>query len=152
MSYATSIDGALEFDPPLIYKHFADSPYYRASRDTFDRKDPAVEYDVEEWQEDTDHGTLTRRQATGIKPAYEDPMRAYEIDKELTELLAALPAGTTVTGYLEGHGANPTDLWRIYAVRDTSDSTWKPLKVTAQVIYPLSRYGLGDDVVIEGRS
>jgi hypothetical protein len=157
MSYNTRITGSLDLDPPLPWSAIKDSPFLPGSG-AFASKDPAIKFDITEWEETTDRGTLTVRVAVAIEAAYEDPFRAYSLMRDLEEALAALPEGTEVSGYLAGFGGDDFDFWRIYVRRNDVElarqtgQAFSALKIKADIRWPLAANSLGhDEIARSGR-
>jgi hypothetical protein len=147
MGYDSRVTGELELDPPVPYKIFKNSPFYDLSP-AYDKGDaPAVVFEVSSFEQDTDQGTLTIRQAIAIVPGEEGWGKLYKIMEEVQAALDILPAATKVTGYLQGRGEGTHDVWRIYVGEGL-----RAVKVVGRTVYPLSQHGLAaEDAVVHGR-
>jgi hypothetical protein len=145
MGYISWWTEELTLNPPVPYGKIKESKFYQGS-EANRQADPAVVFDVTEYPEETDRGTLTVREAVAIIPSYEDGMKAYSIMAELQELLDLLPEGTEVTGYLAGRGSDRDDLSRIYVKRHDAiaGGGYYPVRVRAKIHWPLAAVGVAD--------
>lgn len=132
MGYLTHVTGEITLDPPLPWKVIKDSLFLNRQPNGYPERD--VRFDLAVEQVETDDGLLTRRTAVAIVPAYEDGFRAYNIEDHLAELVADLPLGTKVGGYLQGEGEKSGDLWRLYVLPD--GDRLRVVKVTVQLVWP----------------
>ena len=124
MGYYTQVTGQITIDPPLRWVDVKDSPFLPEACD----RDVAlvIQRDIVQ----TDDGTLNHLSAVAIERATDDSYRTYSIEAHLQELLDQWGDGRSFDGYLEGHGEDNEDIWRLY-VRDG-----KAIKAKVQLVWP----------------
>lgn len=126
MGYNTSVEGSIAITPPLNWSQIKDSPF-NPERGRLDGMD--VVFAVDEETVDTHEGTLTRRTAEALVPAWEEAYKAYNLVKHVQQVIDAFP-GHDFTGHLECEGEENADMWRV-VVRDG-----RAVKVTPRIVWP----------------
>jgi hypothetical protein len=121
MGYNTSVSGEITITPPLTWNEIKDSPFLGCDLD--------VALHVQEETVDTEDGTLTRKTATALVPAWEDSYKAYHLVEHVQRALDAFP-GHTFTGRLECEGEDNTDIWRVI-IRDG-----RAVKIEPRIVWP----------------
>lgn len=125
MGNETRISGQIEITPPITWGELrkanwpTDNPYAKAIRLV-----------IEETEVDVDDGVMIRRAGTAIAPIHEDYYKAYDIDDHINEVVDAFGKDRTFTGYLEGEGEEPGDLWRLYIRNGAAE------RVRPQIVWP----------------
>jgi hypothetical protein len=124
MGYYSSLDGEIMFSRSI-------------NRGEAEALKPVLDdvWNVYELMEDreereTDGGTLTLVRTTGIGLKYEDQVKAYEWERVLRELVNALPADVTCSGYFQRLGEEQPDMERLYVLgRDV-------VSVKPEIVWP----------------
>lgn len=99
MGSFANISGRIAINPPIPWREFADSPYYRAFRD---RNYPySLLLDVVEAIDDTDEGVLIRREAVAVIPFDGDELRGDDIGPILDAIEHTHGRGRTFTGRID---------------------------------------------------
>lgn len=86
MGYPDQLAGGITFDPPVTYKEFRDTNFWKRSGDQ--EADRLVWLDIVEESGETDDGPVTIRRAVGIRPA-DDEVRADNLAREIREIISA---------------------------------------------------------------
>lgn len=114
MSYETSMHGEIEIDPPILWRDIRGSvflPENAVKGTRLNRRD--IMFLILERTEDTDDGTLTRKEAVALVPTHSS--YAGNIDEHLQEVVDAFP-DHEFRGRIDGEGENNTDMWRLKVV------------------------------------
>lgn len=107
----TRVTGEIEINPPLTWSEVKGSPFYEAPDDYSYQK--GVKLLVTEEDEETDGGTLTRKQAAALIPLMEDPYKAYTLLEDVREAVELYGKAHTFTGHLSCKGEDSGDVWRV---------------------------------------
>ena len=125
MGYTTTVNGEIDITPPLSWQEIKASPF--APNDT--HGDYNVRLRIDETSIDTDDGTLLRRSAPALVPAWEEAFKAYHLVEHVQTAIDAFP-GHLFSGRLECEGEDTGDLWRV-VVRDG-----RAVKVEPRIVWP----------------
>jgi uncharacterized protein DUF6205 len=113
MGYRTAAYGTIAITPPIPWGKIKDSPF--RPNELGGSLDLDIHLMVVESVRETDEGTLTAREATGVEQRYEDDPRNYQIQEHLQQLIDAFPEHT-FTGRLDMIGEDSGDMWRLKVV------------------------------------
>lgn len=126
MGYESVITGpGIDFSRPLNAKET------RVLRETFSATDWAsylLCLNTSETEMDTDDGTLTKLECHGIEPYRSG--RAYGLENDLDQIIAALPEDVSASGYIERIGEEQPDMERLHVVGR------RVVSVQAQIVWP----------------
>jgi hypothetical protein len=126
MGNSVTVQGELDIVPPLTWNDLKKNPGYRPDAKYHDMR---ILFDEE--TVDTDKGELVCR--TGLEVGYggssTGDLRYSMIEKQLTEIVGALPKGTELKGWLDCRDEQG-DVWR-FAVRDG-----KVVEVKPELVWP----------------
>lgn len=131
MGYLTRVNGRIAITPPLPWGAIRDSAYISTDDCPFVGTSVAIHVETE--RTETDEGTLTVRTGTAITGAHGDggaPYKAYDIVEDLQKVIDQFGEGRTFTGYLQGEGEDPGDLWRLYVVNG------RAVEVKPTIVWP----------------
>jgi hypothetical protein len=132
MGYESRVTGEIEIKPVISHKQMIalmNADLARKPEDKYYRGDKCavVEYDTN--TEDTDAGRLTSFGGWAIVPSSDGAYKAYTLIEDVQAIVNMLGTETfRFLGYLEIHGEEPGDLWRIY-IRDGKATQVEPVLV-----------------------
>lgn len=127
MGYDTKLSGKIRFSPPVGWAKLKDCQFLGTDHINYHR---ALKLHVREDEVETDEGLVLRRSSSVIIPTWEGEARAFEIESDLQDIVDWLGAGHIYTGYIEGHGEEWDDIWRLCV------SNGAAIKVDAQITWP----------------
>jgi hypothetical protein len=120
MGYCSTVTGRIAIRPPLTWAKVRDSKFLPDRAKT---GNVAVRYEIEEHVEETDEGTVNRKQAVAVIPAWEDPYEAYDLFDDLKEInIEIVSAGSILWGYLVRKGQEQGDVER-YGIQNGTTAT-----------------------------
>lgn len=153
MGYLSVVEGGLTFSRPLAWKEFRHLGKIRHDGFELDAHDE-LDLDVVTARESTDDGYREVITAEGVVPRWEEPYKAYDLVNQVRSLVNQLPADVHLSGYFEIKGDESGDIRRLYVRSDPLSGpveSREVIEVHPSLRWPLSRYGLGDDEITEGR-
>lgn len=144
MGMTTYYSGQINFSRSLSYAEIKGSPFFR--RESDESYGHEIEFVTSSSIVEDDNGFSTTIVATGIQVHDgEEGYSHYDVDRELLELLAQLPADVGFSGFLEGYtGEDGGYRWRYYAKRHSTGRT-SVVEIQPRLIWPLRERGLADN-------
>lgn len=106
MGYYSSVHGDISFSPPLTWADLKD----------YDPGNALFKFDIERELQEAPEGTLEIKTASRIICAYEDEIKAYTVEQDLTKLLELLP-DRTFSGEFRIEGEEAGDIRRVFIDR-----------------------------------
>lgn len=131
MGSSVDLSGRIEIDPPIPWREFGTSPYYRLY-------DPAkllpwyqyeLQFEIKQWHVETDDGVMAHRQAVAIIPFDGDDMRGRDIEQILQAIADQHGEGRTFTGRIEARWPDHEGSERRYKIIDGRVREFEPMVV-----------------------
>lgn len=114
MSYDTQMVGVISVDPPLPYRVVKDHGLLpeNVNRTRY----ASLKFVVAKRNVDTDEGVLTVIEVTGVEPLGSYGSYVEENLKDVLALAKLTGQKHTFSGYIEGHGEEAGDIWRLAVI------------------------------------
>lgn len=131
MGSSVTLGGRIEIDPPIPWREFGTSEYYRI----VDRArllpfyPHSLEFEIRQWHEETDEGVMHYRQAVAIIPHPGDDMRGRDLEEILQTIADRHGQGRTFTGRIEARWRDYEGSERRFKIIDGKAREFEPVVV-----------------------
>lgn len=130
MGYTTHFSGSIRIEPPIPWGLIKDSIFAHQDGHTPRADQRDVKLEVVEEPAETDEGTLIRRHAVAIVPAWEDEARDNGTENHVQQIIDQFGQGRTFAGRIDAEGEDAGDLWRV-EIRDGN-----AVRVEVRLVWP----------------